>query len=493
MISLFVRSFTRVRRARRTVSLLLAVLLLPGCAVGPDYIKPDQEVPSGWIDPSKASPSDPAALASWWESFGDPVLTGLVARGMSSNLDLEIATERLRQSRAALGQASGALWPSLDLNASHQRSGSRLPGSAVERAGDSSVTLSESGTKDLSRAGFDASWEIDLFGGTRRTVEAARANVRASREDLRDVLVTVAGDIGQNYLTLRGLQEQLKVTRENLAAQERSEQITKKRYDAGFASALDVSGAQAQAASTRAQIPALQAQIRQTIYGLGLLLGQEPGALLAELEEEKPMPGVPARVPAGLPSELLQRRPDIRGAEARLHAATARIGAAKADLFPRFTLNGSASIQASDLVSWSESVSRLWSFGPSLSWNLFNGGATRARVEENRSLADEALASYRKTILQALREVESAWVAFDRETERAALLGTAVESNRRSVDLATRLYVEGQSDFLSVLDAQRSLYGAQQALITSRSQISTHLVSLYKALGGGWDAEKAGE
>jgi outer membrane protein, multidrug efflux system len=471
--------------AFRWTAVLIACLLISGCAVGPDYRKPSQEIPQGWID---ASTAEPPGMTAWWQTFGDPVLTGLVQRGLSSNLDLKIASERLRQSRAVLGQASGALWPTLDLGAGYERSATHLPDDA-----EGDVAQPGSGSRGLYRAGFDATWEIDVFGGARRGIEAAGADVRASREDLRDVLVTVAGDIGMNYLTLRGLQEQMAVTRENLAAQESSARITKKRFDAGFASELDLSNARAQVATTRAQIPALQSQIRQTIHVLGLLLGQEPGALLAELNPEKPMPEVPAQVPAGLPSGLLQRRPDIRAAEARLHAATARIGAAKADLFPRFFLNGSASIQATDLESWSASVYRLWSVGPSMSWNLFNGGATRARVEENRSRADQALAEYRKSILTALGEVESAWVSFDKETERAAMLSVAVENNRRAVELANRLYVEGQNEFLSVLDAQRSLYSAQQALIGSRSQISTHLVTLYKALGGGWDAADSGK
>jgi outer membrane protein, multidrug efflux system len=470
---------------------LVAALFITSCAVGPDFQRPSQEVPPGWVEGSRDAEADPAALAAWWQSFHDPLLTSLVERGVSSNLDLKIASERLRQSRAVLGQTSGALWPSLDLSAQYQHSGSHLPDETVANAAGNSVTVSNSNTRNLYKAGFDSSWEIDAFGGVRRSVEAASADVQASREDLRDVLVTMTGDIGMDYLSLRALQEQLAVTRENLAAQEHSAQITKKRYDAGFASALDLANAQAQVATTKAQVPSLQSQIRQTVYGLSLLLGREPGALLAELEPGKPLPPVPAEIPAGLPSELLQRRPDIRSAEARLHAATARIGVAKADLFPRFFLNGSAGIQATDLVSWSASVSRLWSIGPSMSWNLFNGGATRARIEENRSKADQALAEYRKAILSALKEVESAWVAFDKENERAALLSVAVENNRRAVDLANRLYAEGQSDFLSVLDAERSLYGAQQSLIGSRSQISTSLVSLYKALGGGWEGVKA--
>jgi len=471
--------------------LLAAVLLFSGCAVGPDYRRPKEELPSAWIGASDKAPRESrvssmtVSLSTWWQAFNDPVLSSLIERGIASNLDLKLASQRIRQSRAVLGEARGALFPSLDASAGYQRSGTHAP--------DDSRTGIEagSGTSSLYRAGLDASWEIDVFGGVRRGVEAARAEVEASVEDLRDVLVILVGDIGINYLNLRSLQEQLRITRDNLATQERSAEITRKRYEAGFASALDLSNALAQTASTKAQIPALEAQIRQTIYGLGLLLGDVPGSLIAELSPDRPLPAIPGKVPAGMPSQLLERRPDIRRAEARLHAATARIGVAKADLFPKFFLSGSAGLRADDLDSWSASVTRLWSAGPSVSWNIFNGGRTRARIEENKALAEQALIGYRKAILTALEEVESSWVAFEKEAERQESLKEAIEQNRRAVELANRLYVEGQNDFLSVLVAERSLYAAQAELVRSRNQEATNLVSLYKALGGGWESVSA--
>ncbi len=477
---------SRIRPSLRPWTVLLAaVLVFSGCAVGPDYRRPSEELPSAWIGASGREnrvSSMTASLSTWWKAFGDPVLTSLIERGIASNLDLKIASQRIRQSRAILGEVRGGLLPALDASAGYQRSATRAPDDSDTGTG------AGSGNGSLYRAGLDASWEIDVFGGVRRGVEAAQADVEASVEDLRDVLVILAGDIGINYLDLRSLQEQLRITRDNLATQERSAEITRKRYEAGFASALDLSNALAQTASTKAQIPSLEAQIRQIVYGLGLLLGDVPGSLVAELSPDRPLPTIPGKVPAGMPSQLLERRPDIRRAEARLHAATARIGVAKADLFPKFFLSGSAGLQADDLDSWSASVTRLWSVGPSVSWNIFNGGRTRAKIEENRALAEQALLEYRKTILTALEEVESSWVAFDKEAQRQASLQEAVEQNRRAVELANRLYVEGQNDFLSVLVAERSLYAAQAELARSRSQEAVNLVSLYKALGGGWES-----
>lgn len=474
---------------RMWAGILAAFLFLSGCAVGPDFRRPSEEVPPAWIGASAKAPQEnrvssmTVSLSSWWKAFNDPVLTSLIERGIASNLDLKIASQRIRQSRAVLGQARGGLLPTLDASAGYLRSGTHAPDGEADQGSGSA-----SGANSLYRAGLDASWEIDVFGGVRRGVEAAQADVDASVENLRDVLVILVGDIGINYMDLRSLQEQLRITRDNLTTQERSAEITRKRHDAGFASALDLSNALAQTSSTKAQIPALEARISQTIYGLGLLVGDVPGALVAELSPDRPIPAIPGQVPAGMPSQLLQRRPDIRSAEARLHAATARIGVSKADLFPRFFLSGSAGIQANDLDSWSSSVTRLWSLGPSVSWNLFSGGRTLARIEENRALAEQALLDYRKTILTALSEVEGSWVAFDKEAERQISLQVSVEQNRRAVELANRLYVEGQNDFLSVLVAERSLYAAQAELVRSRNQEATNLVSLYKALGGGWES-----
>ncbi len=483
----------KIRFLKSSLSALFAILLLGGCAVGPDFKRPSPDVPQQWMGaqagPGQENGSASAALASWWLTFNDPALNSLIERGIKSNLDLKIAGQRIRQSRAALSGASSGLWPGLDANARYQRSGTHLPSDSDGLSGADSG----SGSRNLYRSGFDSSWELDIFGGVRRGIEAAEAEVQASVESGRDVLVSLVSEIGIEYIQLRGLQEQLRITRENLQLQERSAEITKKRFDAGFASALDVANAVAQVAGTRAQIPSQEASIRQAIYRLGLLLGENPAALVGELSPEKPLPSLPARIIPDLPSNLLERRPDIRMAEERFHAATAKIGVAKADLFPRFFLTGSASLQANALESWSSSITRLWAVGPSVSWNIFNGGLTRSRIEANRALAEQSLLEYRKTILTALQEVESALLAFDKEAQRQASLQEAVESNRRAVDLAERLYVSGQNDFLSVLVSQRSLYASQAELARSMDRNATNLISLYKALGGGWETGQKAE
>lgn len=505
------RLSTLARIPRRPAAgLLAACLLLGGCTVGPNFHRPWAPAPKAWVSATttttaggNASAAKPVELANWWTAFGDPTLNDLVERGVAANLDIRIAQARVRQARAVVGEAESAWWPSADASGSYTRSHTTTPKSDAQSFGgggqasggtgaDSAVKVSQDRhvSRSLYQAGFDSLWELDVFGGTRREVEAARADEQASVESLRDALVTVTAEIGADYLDLRGRQEELRITRENLKSQQHTAEITRKQYQAGFISELDVANAEAQAATTQAQIPALESAIRQSIYQLGVLLGEAPGALLEQLSAERPLPTVPGQIPAGLPSELLARRPDIRGAEASLHAATARIGVAVADLFPRFTLSGSLSLSASELASWDRSVTRVASFGPGVSWNLFNGFLTRRRIEESRAVADQRLLEYRRTVLNAFQEVESDWTAFEKETERGRSLETAVARNRRAAELARRLYAEGQQDFLTVLVAERALLNTQDALAQSRTQAAKSLVAVYKALGGGWENEK---
>lgn len=485
-----------------------AFLMLCGCTVGPDFYRPRTQTPKAYLSATTAtvarnapSVARPVELEAWWRAFHDPTLDNLVQRGIAANLDLKIAAAHLRQAREVAGAAASAWWPSADVSGSYQRSATTTPKSssqAASNAGGQSGTAGQTSidrqdrhiAKSLYQAGFDSVWELDVFGGTRREVEAARADAQSSEEDLRNTLVSLTAEIGADYLALRGQQEELRITRENRKSQTHTAEITRQQYQAGFISELDVANAEAQVATTQAQIPALESAIRQSIYQLSVLLGEEPGALLAQLSAERPFPPIPGQIPAGIPSELLERRPDIRGAEAALHAATARIGVAVADLFPRFTLTGSMNLAASELGSWSRSVTSVASFGPSVSWNIFNGWQTSHRIAENKALAEQRLWEYRKTILNAFQEVESNWTAFEKETERGRSLEKAVERNRRAAELARRLYSEGLQDFLNVLVTERSLLQTQDALIQSRTQAARSLVAVYKALGGGWEMEK---
>lgn len=468
------------RCALRAVGLAaLAALCLTGCMVGPDFQRPRVEMPAAYVGsvPQPAPPAaDPvaASLARWWGLFDDPVLVTLVERALQSNLDVKVAEARVRQARAAVQGAQSFLWPTVDSSASVRRS--RTPGPLGNRG--------NVGT--LYTAGFDASWELDLFGGVRRTVEAAEADLAGTEEARRDVLVSLAAEVAQTFIDLRAFQERVAIARQNLKIQEHSARITRLRFQAGFVSGLDVATAEAQAATTAAAIPLLESAARQSVYRLSILLGLNPADLLPELAPPGPIPLQPPAVPTGLPSELLQRRPDIRLAEARAHAATARIGAATADLFPRFTIGGSAGVTSSDLGSIGPG-NRFWSIGPAVSWNLFDAGRTRAAVEQQEAIGEETLLVYRQTVLTALQEVESALVASAKEQEHRDELVRAVAGNRKALDLAMQLYTQGQTDFLNVLDAQRALTLTEDALAASTGTVLTNLVALYKALGGGWE------
>ncbi|MBI4643591.1 MAG: efflux transporter outer membrane subunit [Deltaproteobacteria bacterium] len=476
----------------RESRLWLAALLLTtavGCAVGPDYRPPETKVPEQWdgqavvtpAHPSKTTP-DPVALVEWWTAFNDPTLSSLVEMAIRSNLDLRQAEARIRQARASRGVAGAPLLPQADASALYQKS----QGSSEAAGGGAIATVA--GVKELFQVGLDASWEIDIFGGTRRSIEAATADLRAAVEDRRDVLVTLVGDVGTNYFNLRGFQQQIVIARKNLEAQKKTAQITHKRFAAGFISRLDVANADAQVATTEAQIPLLESQARGAIYNLGVLLGRQPEVLEKDLAIESPVPPTPPQIPVGLPSDLVRRRPDIRRAEARLHAATARIGVATADLFPRFNLTGSVGVSANDLTRLGNvSTSKFWSFSPSVTWPVFAGGRIYWNIKLQDALQEETLAAYEKTVLTALKDVETTLVAYAKEQERHRSLTEAVISNRQAVDLAMKLYIVGKTDFLNVLTAQRSLYVNEDALTQSTRTLATNLVALYKALGGGWE------
>jgi NodT family efflux transporter outer membrane factor (OMF) lipoprotein len=295
--------------------------------------------------------------------------------------------------------------------------------------------------------------------------------------------------VARNYIELRAFQQRIEIARQNLVTQEHSARLTRQRFEGGFVGGLDVANANAQVATTASQIPFLEAAERQSIYALGILLGLEPAELVPELTPASPIPAAPPAAPTGVPSDLLRRRPDIRRAEADIHAATARIGVATADLFPRFTITGSAGVRSGGFSSWLTWAQRFWSFGPSASWRVFDAGRTRAAIEQQEALEEQALIAYQQTLLTALQEVENALIASAKEQERRELLVSAVAANRKAVSLSKTLYTEGQTDFLSVLDAQRSLFVTEEALALSTSAVSTDLVALYKALGGGWNEE----
>jgi NodT family efflux transporter outer membrane factor (OMF) lipoprotein len=463
--------------------------------------------------PSKTN-INPVELVEWWSVFKDPILSSLVEMAIRSNLDVRLAESRICQARAARWVAVAPLWPQVNGTILYERShspavssgasggGSSGRGSSGASGGGSSGTSGggssgseSSGSsggippfRELFQAGMDASWELDVFGGTRRNLEAAKADLQAAVEDRRDVLVTLVGDVGTNYINLRGFQRQIDIARENLMAQKHNADIIQKRHDAGFVGGLDVANAKAQVATTESTIPLFESSARAAIYSLGVLLGREPAALEKDLAKVAPIPPNPPEIPVGLPSELLRRRPDIRRAEAQIHAATARIGVATADLFPKFFLTGSFGVSATDVNKLgSLANNKFWSFGPSVTWPIFAGGSIYWNIKIQDALQEQALLTYEKTVLTALKEVETALVAYAKQQETRKFLSVAVVENRKAVDLATQLYLAGKSDFLNVLIAQRSLFTTEDALAQSTTAVDTKLIALYKALGGGWE------
>ncbi len=512
-----------MKQSGRLSSLVLAGLLT-GCAVGPNYKLPESTLSNQWVTPSdKWVISGVPEEAQWWRGFGDEKLNGLIDRSVQGNLDLKIAESRVRQAREARIVASSGLLPNVGLNGAFTRSrrsedidsGARAP--KVKPAGPPSIqqlappshdahgnpiaspstliiyqtptTIAQKADphQNLYQAGFDASWELDFWGGNRREREAATADLQASRESHRDVLITLLGDVARNYIELRGVQKQLAVTRENAKSQAETLELTKTRARAGLATDLDVARAEAQLATTESQVPAYEFGERATIYRLSVLMGEEPGGLYSELIETTPIPGVPGQLTFTPPADLVRRRPDVRTAERRLASETARIGVAKADLYPKFVLNGSLGLAASDLGDLSTGSSRTWSLGPSVSIPIFNAGSLRAKVRSQQARQEEAMSGYRQTILLALEEAENSLTALSREKARRESLQKAVDSNRRAVKLSNDLYKQGLIDFLSVLETQRALFVSESLLAESEATVSQNLVAVYKAMGGGWE------
>lgn len=476
-------------------SLFLFMMSLSSCTVGPDYRTPDLPLPATWSEAAQSEEQPQAAdLIQWWTTFRDPVLNTLVERAVRTNLDLREAVSRVIEARGSLGATKSERWPMVDLLGSY----SRLRQS--ENTSTSSTFASGSGgllgerpsgslESELFQTNFDTSWELDLFGRVRRSVEAAAADLAAAEEDRRDVLVSLLAEVASNYVELRGAQRQLTVTRNNIAAQQQTVELTQARFEAGLTSALDVAEAEAQLATTQAQVPTLEISLKKTIHRLGVLLGQEPGSLLVELSPEQPIPTAPLDVIVGLPSDLLRRRPDIRKAERELAAATARIGVATADLFPSFSLNSNTlGFQSASLSDLALASSRFWTVGPTVSWPFFDAGRIRANIQIKTALQEQTLAQYEKTVLTSLEEVENALVAYAREQARQRALAEAVEANQRALSLANERYIRGLGDFLNVLEAQKALYNTEDKLVQSERTVVTNLIALYKALGGGWES-----
>ncbi len=496
---------------RRPRLLLLAgVSLLAGCTVGPDFARPPWYSPASWFG---GAPEQQAARSEtvsepvdvrWWNLFGDPELSSLEERVAGGNLDVRVATIQLAESRAQRGIAESNFYPSVNGSASYQRekvsnrgifsafgSGAGAGGSGgAGGAGGLTGGIPASGSippLDIYQYGFDASWELDLWGRVRRSVESADASVTSSEEARRNALLSTVAEVARDYVQLRGVQRQIQIAEENVGVQQRSVQLTQERATGGLGTELDVANATAQLRTTASQIPQLRQQEAQLINALSLLLGQQPKALRDELATPRPVPPVPPRVPVGVPSELARRRPDIRQAEAQLHGATATVGVAVADFYPRVTLSGNLAIQGIQPRYLSTWDARTYGFGPNVSLPIFQGGQLRATLELREAQQKEAAVNYQRTVLNAWHEVDNALTAYDTEQRRRDALEQAVAQNQRALGLATTRYQQGLVDFLTVLDTQRNLLQTEQQFAESTTNVSSNLVALYKALGGGWE------
>jgi len=519
------------------LGILTAVGLL-GCNVGPNYQPPKTTVEPKFSEVTSASATQPSLpttrpvqVTEWWATFHDPHLDALIARAVKTNPNLVQAESRIRSARAQRTLAGAGQLPTVNVDAGYQHArGSKnvvfplsaftgssgksantkaqpsrvdAPSQAQVVTGTGSSTggapLSPLGvgglpgvTTDLYQAGFDATWEIDIFGGVRRGIEAANDDFQAAIEDRRDVLTSLLAEVARNYIDLRGYQRQIAIAQENLHSQQQTLQLTEDRFRAGVTTQLDVARAQALVATTAAGIPSLDAQVHDTIHRLGVLMGEPPVALMQELLTVSPIPIAPAEVPIGMPADLLRRRPDIRRAERQLASATARVGMATAQLYPRFTINGTFGFDATKFSHVANWASRYYSIGPGVSWPIFDAGRIRANIRVTNEAVDQSLSIYEQTVLIAMQDVEDALIDYSREQMRHQALSEAVAADHTAVDLATQQYQQGVVDFLTVLEAQRSLYGAQDSLTQSEVQISADLVALYKALGGGWEIEEPG-
>jgi multidrug efflux system outer membrane protein len=454
----------------------LAAAVLTACAVGPNYHAPESRPAEKFDGVEPATYSTQEAVEQFWRTFGDPALDKLVIDARAANYDLRIALTRVNEARALRRDAAFDLAPSINVEGGYTKARSAgvatLPGISRET--------------EFYDAGFDAFWELDFFGGVRRGIEASDANYGAIEAAQRDVLVTVTAEVTRTYFELRGFQQQLDVARRNVVNQKATLDLAQARLDAGSGTEFDTARAQAQLSGTLGTIGPLEAAVARAIHRLSVLVGREPGALRAQLAPPQDLPPLPGIVPVGDPAGLLRRRPDIRIAERELAGATARVGVAVADLFPRVTFTGNAGYVAASSGSLGDSGSDAYVLAPGISWAIFDLGHVQARIGAAKARNEGALLRYEKTVLQALEETENSLVTHARARDRLVHDEQAVKSSNTAADLARVRYENGASDFLQVLDAERTLLETEDRLARSRTEAATSLIAVYKSLGGGW-------
>lgn len=468
---------------------LLVVVLISGCAVGPDYQPPTLAVPEKWHGTSTTAKR--AVPDQWWRTFNDKELDRLVSEAVNANLDYKIALARIKDARAQRSITFASGLPSLSAKSTASRRFNNSSGFSQSGGGAASGGGFGIGNQliNIFQMGFDAQWELDFFGGVHRAVEAADATVESEVENSRDVLITLLGDVARNYIELRANQQLLEITRKNLAAQREVQALSEVRRQSGLASDLEVAQAQAQADTTEAQIPTYEAQIDQSIHASSVLLGREPGALAARLESRAPIPAVTTTAIADLPSELLQRRPDIRRAERQMAVANAAVGVATAELYPKVNLAAFIGLQNTTIKDFTP-IGKSWSTASTLTMPIFNWGKLNANIRSKKIQYEQAFLSYQSTVLNAFKEVEDTLTVYHKEQARYQALEHAVGANQLAVQLANERYEKGLTGFIDVLQSHQALYQTETGLTDSYAKVSSNRVALYKALGGGWGMDK---
>jgi outer membrane protein, multidrug efflux system len=465
-----------VRSSAWTLSTLAAVLA--GCAVGPNYHRPETPVDAHFANAGEPGFGEGDPIERYWTEFQDPLLTQLIEDSITHNKDLQVATANLQAARAERRLVGFDQYPTVTMGGGYTHnldSQQQLPGYTQQQR-----------EFDTAQGGFDGFWELDLFGRVRRNVESARADVGASEATLRDARVSVIAEVARDYFILRGLQDQLSLTLRNADNQFSTLKLTRTRLEAGRGNELDTSRAEAQWQTTVASIPNLQASIATTIYRLSVLTGRPPTALVERLSPQAQMPALPAFNAIGTPERLLRRRPDIRVAERRLAGATARVGIATADLFPRVTLVGEVGYSAPTFGDFGQSEARYYSVGPSISWAAFDLGRVEARIGSAKAQTNAALAQYQAAVLGALEDTEGALINYSHTQVQRASLQVAAAASDKAANLARQRFEGGLIDFLEVLDAERTALSAELVLSQSRTDAATTLVAVYKSLGAGW-------
>lgn len=474
--------FAMNSRLRAIAFLAVGVLTVTGCAarsVVPEV--PQPAVPPAWTQGTDVR-TDDESLASWWNAFSDPVLTDLIARAVRSGTDVRTATSRIREARATVRSTRGGRRPSVDGTASGR----------VSQAGDTGVRQSgfdDGGVSQSYSLGLDASWELDLFGATRARLDAASVTQQARVEDLRDVLVSVSAEVALDYVDLRSSQQRLAIATSNLALQQEALELTRFRQQAGLGTEIEVQQALSNVESTRAQMASLEQQVTEGIHALSVLLAQPPGALIEELRDSRPIPMAPLAVAVGVPADAIRRRPDVRSAERQMAAQAYQVSAARADLYPTFRLAGSIGLEALSIGRLLLPGASAWSVSPSVSSRLFNREQLRQNVVIQSERRTQVALTYEARVLAALQEVEDSLTAFAQEQVRRDHLAAAAAAQQQAAELSLQLYMTGLRDFRDVLDAQRTLLTLQDSVASSTALVATDVVRLYKALGGGWQAE----